>query len=183
MINFTFKNKNIQINDSEQMTLYSYDEICEIPILPHPGAFSKVRKNHVHEGVDLYCRYLEPVYSMAEGEIVAIQQFTGHCMNSPWWNDTYCVMVKSLSEDFSICINYGEIMPLPSLSIGHKVTSSQLIGHVIPVLKKDKGRPMNMLHLEFYHHDVSKPIYQWKIGEAKPMQLLDPTQTLLSFLP
>ena len=51
---FPFKNKKIISNSSYLDILDNYELISEIPLLPHPGAFSAIRKNHIHEGIALY---------------------------------------------------------------------------------------------------------------------------------
>jgi hypothetical protein len=43
---FPFKNKTLRENKSDQDTLADYSTVAEIPVLPHPGAFSCIRKNH-----------------------------------------------------------------------------------------------------------------------------------------
>ncbi len=175
---FPFKNKKIVINQNEFLTLDDYSKICEIPLLPHPGAFSKERKNHIHEGVDLYCIENEAVFSMQEGEIIKIKQFTGAEVGSPWWNDTQCILIES---DVGV-INYGEIEVLHNLKEGGYVTEGQLLGHVKTVLKKNKGRPMNMLHLELYDNGTQNSIDGWQLGKEKPKKLKDMTGYLLNFL-
>lgn len=175
---FPFKNKKLKENNSEQDTLQDYSEIAEIPVLPHPGAFSCVRKNHIHEGIDLYCSENEEVVAMESGKIVSISIFTGKEVGSSWWNTTWSVMVEGTSG----VINYGEIKPLDDLKVGQEITEGQLIGNVIPVLKKDKGRPMNMLHLELYKSGTTKHISGWELNSNQPPNLLDPNILLQPLL-
>ena len=174
---FPFKNKTLKENNSEQDILKDCN-VTEIPFLPHPGAFSCVRKNHIHEGIDLYCCENEEVVAMEPGKIVSISIFTGAEVNSPWWNTTWSVMIES----FSGVINYGEIKPLENLAVGQEVKEGQLIGNVIPVLKKDKGRPMNMLHLELYTHGTTKYLQSWELNFPQPENLLNPNILLQSIL-
>ena len=70
---FPIKKQNIKFNNSETGFLENYETETEIPLLPHPGAFSKVRKNHQHEGVDLYCKKGEEIFSIEDGIIVKIK--------------------------------------------------------------------------------------------------------------
>jgi len=147
----------------------------EIPVGEHAGAFGVERKMHIHEGVDLYTKKYEVVRAMEDGEVVARQYFTGQHVDSPWWNDTYCVMVEGASG----VINYGEILPR-GLVIGQKVTRGQEIGIIETVLKKDKGLPMNMLHLERYVSGTTEPLKEWSLGMSQPTQLLNPTTLLFN---
>lgn len=144
-----------------------------LPVGPHhPGAFGVQRKNHVHEGVDLYCEVGTPVSAVEPGTVVAIEPFTGPKAGSPWWLDTMSVMVDGESG----CVLYGEIEPLPGLRVGQKVDRGQRLGEVIRVLSKDKGRPMTMLHLEL-HVPGTKEALEWV--DVRPATLLDPTPLLM----
>jgi murein DD-endopeptidase MepM/ murein hydrolase activator NlpD len=147
----------------------------EIPTGNEFGAFGTTRKFDVHTGVDLYCEELTEVVSIEDGEIVAVEWFTGEKVGMPWWNNTQAVAIKGKSG----IINYGEI--LTNLKIGDKVTEGQLIGRVTPVLKKDKGKvpSTSMLHIEMYkEYDGDWSV--WEIGQSKPDNLLDPTDLLIS---
>lgn len=160
-----------------------YSNLAEIPLGIHPGAFATIRKNHIHEGVDIYCNDGDEVISMERGKVLSITQFTGKAVGTPWWNDTYAVMVRH--ENFTI--NYGEITPLETLEVGQHLCPGQPIGHVKQVLLKNKGRPMNMLHLEMYHNypecdAIIEPIKSWDLGRAKPSELMNPSAYLLQFL-
>lgn len=141
----------------------------------HPGSFGVNRHLHVHTGVDLYAPLGSPVFAMEDGEIIKIDWFTGPSIDLPWWNDTRSVYIQGLSGIF----NYGEIQELPTLQTGQYIKRGDLIGYIIPVLKKWKGRPMSMLHVELYDHgtDTWK---EWKINTEKPENLIDPTPYLLS---
>jgi hypothetical protein len=175
---FPLKKQFIITNNTENEFLESYDYYSEVPLLPHPGAFSKVRKNHIHEGVDIYCNEGDKVYSMFKGRILAILPFTGEHANSPWWNNTWSVLVEH--EDF--VLNYGEIIPDTSLHEGMFIEEGTCLGEVLTVLKKDKGRPRNMLHLEMYKTGTSQPITAWELGTEKIDSLLDPTLLLMQYV-
>ena len=145
----------------------------------HPGAFGKVRKNHIHEGIDLYCEPRTPVRAIEDGTIVGIYNFTGERAGSPWWNDTCCVMIEGASG----VINYGELddsADINSVKVGDKVKCRDVIGHVKTVLKHDKGLPMTMLHLERYITGTKEPIKEWTLGTPQPKQLLNPTILILA---
>lgn len=173
---FPLIKKEITINNSNTSFLQSYKENTEIPIGEHPGSFGYVRKNHIHEGIDLYAEEGDEVLSIENGEIISIIPFTGEIANSPWWNNTYCIFVKH--NDY--IINYGELIPLENLKVGDSIKAGQVIGNIRTVLLIDKGRPMAVLHLEMYKSDTLKPITEWKLNTEKPNELLDPTELIKS---
>lgn len=143
-----------------------------IPLNPHPGAFGVVRKHDIHTGIDLYCEDQAEVFAVEDGVVVGMGLFTGSEAQSPWWNDTYFCAIKGKSG----IVVYGEIKCI--LEVGQKVKAGQLIGQVIQVLKTNKGKPMNMLHLELYEI-FTEPLW-WKLNEDCPVGLLDPTSLLTS---
>ena len=171
---FPLKKSNITLTDSEDKVLHEYKESTEIPVKPHPGSFGQERKNHIHQGVDIYCEKGDEVFSIEDGMVIKIKQFTGEAVGSPWWNDTWCILIEGESGVF----NYGEITVNKNLTEGAEVKMGQVIGNVETILKKDKGRPMNMLRLELYIHGTKDAIEDWQLGEVKPQQLLDPTDIL-----
>ena len=140
----------------------------------HPGAFGINRHEHVHTGVDLYAPYGCPVRAMEKGKIIAIDWFTGPSIKMSWWNDTRAVYIEGETGVF----NYGEIQEFSNLKVGDIVEQGQYIGYVLTVLKKYKGRPMSMLHLELYDNGFIDTWGEWKIGEPKPEHLKDPTWIL-----
>ena len=148
------------------------DGVTGIPVAPHPGAFGVQRKFHTHEGIDLYCPSGTPVYAMESGVVVAVVPFTGPKANFPHWHDTNAVFV----EDHDGVWVYGEIQDVVSLH--QTVQAGDLLGHVIQVLRNDKGRPMSMLHLE-RHVQGSRYSPAWNVGEDQPSHLLDPTERLI----
>jgi hypothetical protein len=174
-LTFPFQGKNIGVTkDSLHFQSIDIDKTVHIPLPPHPGAFGVRRKFHTHEGVDLYCLEHQPVCAMESGIIVDILKFTGPHAGSPWWFDTFAVAVQGESG----IINYGEINPSPEIKIGCHIEKQQLLGSVLTVLRKDKGRPRNMLHLELYEHGA-KISQTWSADGPKPNGLLDPTPLLL----
>lgn len=150
--------------------LNSYNNYCKplsVCEMPHKlGEFGAIRRHDIHTGIDLYCNDNQEVYSITDGIVTDIQQFTGFD-ESPWWNDTYAIIINNGEID----ILYGELNPV--VKIGDSVKAGQLIGNIIKVLKKDKGLPMSMLHLEcrtnFENHTL------WLLDEPQPDNLLDPT--------
>jgi len=120
----------------------------QVPSGQVDGAFGFIRTHDVHTGVDLYCNQGDNVYAIECGEVVAIHDFTGTKADSPWWNDTKAIMIEGSSGVFV----YGEIKEKEGLKVGDNIECGEIIGEVITVLQKDKGKPMTMLHLELYEH-------------------------------
>lgn len=149
----------------------------DFPRGQEPGAFGTVRKHDIHTGVDLYCEDGDEVVCVENGTVVAIEAFTGEHADSPWWNDTWAVLVEG--EHGVIC--YGEIIPAEGLKIGDKLVYNQFIGNVRQVLKKDKGKnPPSMLHFELYTHGTRKTVW-WHHGNEQPERLRNPVP-LLNYL-
>lgn len=163
-------------NDSYSFLDYDWenDEV-EIPIHPHVGSFGIRRRHDVHKGVDLYARDGECVYPVEDGVVVGICPFTGEIAGFPFWENTYGVYVKG---DSGIVV-YGELIPNPNIKIGTKIKNNSLIGTVKTVIKKDKGRPMSMLHLELHRGDCIHTD-QWELGKSAPDGILDPTEFLIN---
>lgn len=139
------------------------------------GSFGAVRKNHTHEGIDLYGEQAEDVFAVEDGTVVGIEWFTGEHTNppSPWWHNTQGVLV----EGDSGVVVYGEILISENIEIGSKIKRGQKVGELETVLKKDKGRPMTMLHFELYEKGTRKT-GEWDHGNERPKGLLDPTELL-----
>lgn len=146
----------------------------EIPMGYHPGAFGAIRKHDVHTGVDLYCEPGDEVFSIGSGEVVAIVDFTGEAVGTPWWHNTKVVIVQQ--DQIEGHILYGEIEPL--VSVGQKLNTGDVIGKVVTVLKKDKGLPMTMLHLEYYNKYFDLKPVEWLIGDLMPNYLANPYKLL-----
>lgn len=146
----------------------------DVPDGDHPGAFGIQRKYDRHTGVDLYSERGVVVRAVEEGEVVAIFPFTGPEAESPWWLPTFAVMVEGVSG----VVLYGEIEPVTTIWVGRRIKAGADIGHILPVLRHDKGKPTCMLHLELYVHGTRDAVW-WRGGE-KPESLLDPTELLKS---
>lgn len=142
-----------------------------LPLAPHPGAYGVQRKNHVHEGIDLYCPAGTQVQAVEAGRVVAILPFTGAQAGSDWWENTDAVLVEGASG----VVVYGEIAP--ACKTGDMLAAGDTVGHVVTVLKKDKGRPMAMLHLELHAHGA-REAPEWPSPDKKPATLCDPTPFL-----
>lgn len=168
-----------QTNNSESFKDINLKSQTEIPVENHPGAFGYIRKHHTHEGVDLYCLEEDPVIAVEDGQVLNIVPFTGKIADSDWWHDTWAVMVHGTSG--TVC--YGEITPSTFIQKNAYIKAGQLIGSIKQVLKKDKGRPMNMLHLELYKGRVEKPVcldhFNGKPLKPEQFGLLDPTPYLI----
>lgn len=135
-----------------------------------PGCFGSVRKHDVHTGVDLYAPEGSPVLAVEDGVVVAIEKFTGPSAGSPWWNDTMAVLIEG--ETGVVC--YGEIKLATGIREASRVSRGDVVGYVLTVLSKDKGRPRSMLHIELYDMGVrASPI--WLLDEERPRGLRDPT--------
>lgn len=145
------------------------------PTLPDdPGRFAASRKHDYHTGVDLYCDIGTMVIAMTTGRVVAIEDFTGPeaIPPSPWWNPTKAVFIESAHK----VLGYCEITP--TVQVGDIVCGGEMIGVVDkPVLKKNKGRPTVMLHLEELLPG-SREGAIWTEFKNRPSNLLDPTPTL-----
>ena len=136
-------------------------------VISNEGSFGAVRKYDIHTGIDLYSEEGSVVYSIEPGIVKKVALFTGPNAGSPWWEETHYVGVAGSSG----YIVYGEIDP--QLTEGQKVEMGAVIGKVKRVLKKNKNKPMTMLHLELYDHFVDDPVV-WNLGKSKPDHLLNP---------
>ena len=143
-----------------------------LPLPPHPGAFGVRRRYHTHEGVDLYMPLAAPVFAVERGEVIAVQPFTGPALGHDWWLPTQGVWVAG---DSGVVV-YGEIAP--HVRVGQHLSAGELVGVISRVLKKDKGRPTSMLHLELRLPGHLESI-EWRDHGNKPDALLDPTPFLL----
>lgn len=163
--------------DSEGFRAVDLAKSCPIPIAGrgHPGAFAHERANHTHEGVDLYGQEGDVVVAMFDGVVVFNGPFTGEEAGSGWWLSTSAIAIEGAPG----VLFHGEINALP-LPIGARVSAGDPLGTISRVLRKDKGRPLHMLHLEFYEHGIYESIGIWAAGAARPQGLLDPTELILA---
>ena len=145
-----------------------------LPDRGHPGSFGAVRRHDIHTGVDLYCNLGDNVHAIETGTVVGIQHFTGEWADSSWWNNTDAVFVSGKSG----IIVYGEIDPVEGLKVGDTVLEGAILGQVLTVLKKDKGKPMTMLHIELYSHHYEPQAVWWDLNQPQPKYLQDITPIL-----
>ncbi len=136
-------------------------------LIPEENKFGFKRKYDYHTGVDLFCKENTKVYSMYNGIVTSIHKFTGF-EESPWWNDTFAVMIYH--PEINKTILYGEL--IATVNAGDIVEEGNVIGNVKQVLKEDKGKPMTMLHIECYNGIQNDSVW-WKLNETKPENLED----------
>ncbi len=160
--------------DSNSFLRINLEKEVEIPIKYHFGAFGTMRRFDRHRGVDLYAPVGSPVYAVQNGIIKDIRPWTGVTANCDWWNDTDAISIEGTDG----LVVYGEILVNSKLKIGDEVKSGDLLGTVLQVLKKDKGRPTSMLHLELRNPGFYKNIDKsW--SQDLPEGLLNPTPFLI----
>lgn len=178
------------VKESLQWEFPLHDAWCTIPKcngIPgynHPGAYLTKRKHHTHTGVDLYTEDGQFIHAVEDGTVVGVEDFTGKSQNTPWWEDTKCILIEGASG--VIC--YGEMMPSYNINVGQHIVRDQFIGRVKRVLPLNKTRPdidghsISMLHMEVYKHGVYRsfeenpelgPLSDWN-------DLIDPTPFLMN---
>lgn len=147
-----------------------------IPTYPHPGAFAYPRRGRKHTGIDLYTNQNEPVFAVEDGVVVNIEHFTGEWDNSPWWNNTDCVMVRGASG----VVNYGEVIVNPWVKVGTRIGRGQAIAEVTRVIKEGHdhyeipGWRPTMLHVELYPWNALKASHGFEeqlLNDATPFLL------------
>lgn len=160
---------------------FPLDNCNGIPVSGHPGSFLYKRKHHIHTGIDLYTVDKAKVCAVEDGKIVGIEHFTGPKDNSPWWNDTDCILIEGASG--VIC--YGEVSASILVNIGTNVQRGSYIGRVKQVLKEGKersdimGHSTSMLHLEIYPHGKYTAFQEYGDKVDSFYILKDPTPYLL----
>lgn len=149
----------------------------DIPVCHHHGSFLIKRLHDYHTGVDLYTPPDSPVYAVEDGEIVKIRWFTGVEAECDFWNSTKAIDV----EGYTGTICYGEIEPNKDLKEGDRVVKGQILGKVIPVLKKFKGKPRSMLHFAVHSRGWGIMVSNNENRENEPIYDLhiDPTLLLI----
>ena len=170
---------------AEQFTWrFPLNKCYAIPVNPHPGAFAFARKGSRHTGVDLYTDEGAGVFAVEDGEVVGIEHFTGEWDNSPWWNNTDCVLIKGRTG----VVNYGEIVPAEGIKIGDKLHKGDLVGNVTRVIKEGRdhyeitGWRPTMLHMELYPYSVTKASHGFEeqiLNDATPF-LLESVKTFVN---
>lgn len=143
----------------------------------YKGAFASERAIEYHTGIDIYCPENTQIYSIEPGTIVAIETFTGAKADCPWYLETYSILVQGKDCVFL----YGELLPNVELKVGAHIKENQYLGHIIPVLTKDKGNGTTMLHFEMYKLGTTKSVF-WYKNDPQPENLLDPTTIIETIL-
>ena len=154
-----------------------------IPVKGHPGSYLHKRKHHTHTGVDLYTYDKAVVRAVEDGVIVSLEPFTGAIDGSPWWEDTWCVLVEGASG--VVC--YGELyQDLGCRKVGDKVYRGMGIGNVKKVLKQDypepnvEGHSPSMLHIEMYKPGIKRAFEEQGKNLSDWNDLVDPTPYLIN---
>jgi hypothetical protein len=145
-----------------------------VPVAPHQGGFGAVRRHDLHTGVDLYVADGTALFAIEGGYVVALDRFTGADVGTPWWNETWAVLIEGAHG--GIC--YGEIQPAAWLRPGVFVYEGAVLGMVRQVLRADKGLPKSMLHVELYQTGYRGGWAEWAIDSPQPEGLMDPTPLL-----
>ena len=147
------------------------DQILKFP----QSNFGHKRKYDFHTGIDIYVEDKSLVKTIDSGIVYQMGVFTGALAESPWWNYTEYVVIKT-NQVFWL---YGEIINSKDLFIGKKLKKGDYIGNVTPVLHSHKtANPTSMLHLEAYSH-YSHPI-TWNLESPQvPHGLLNPVSLIL----
>lgn len=166
------------------------DEASKVPVRGK-YAFGVERKHDVHPGVDLLAPAGESLFAVSIGTVVAIVDFTGPLVGSPWYLPTQAVIVEQFDGR---CVLYGEIHVAESVRVGNGVRRGSYLGRVAHVRRPNwltwlGLRPSSMLHLELwqarenvlwhYLGERAKEPNDWPLGAAKPTGLLDPTPFLM----
>jgi 3-polyprenyl-4-hydroxybenzoate decarboxylase len=160
--------------DSNSFLRISLEREVEIPIKYHFGAFGAMRRFDRHRGVDLYAPVGSKVFAVQKGIVKDIRPWTGKNADCDWWEDTDAISIEG--EDGLVV--YGEISVNQQLKIGDEIKTGDFLGTVLRVLKKDKGRPTSMLHLELRNPGFLRNMDKdW--GMQLPEGLLDPTPFLV----
>lgn len=179
---FLLNKKAMISTESESFKNIDLQKYCEIPVgKAHPGAFGFVRKNHVHEGVDIYANDFDLVYLPKSLQAVSWVPFTGEVAGTPWWHNTYALVAWDLQEEKTVV--FGEIISNGGVfeNVFEKgfLEQGSCIGMVSRVLRNDKGRPCSMVHVEMYEGFVEKSIGIWGLNKEKPIGLMDPSEWLI----
>lgn len=152
-----------------------FEQKPNLPTEGSVGSFAHKRSYYYHPGVDLYCGEGQEIVAVEDGIVVNVEIFTGPSADptSPWWNETWGVLVEGASG----VLGYCELKPMFYIKQGLKLKSGDLIGHVIPVLKRDKGNGTTMLHFELYLKGTRTHM-TWHHDEPQPVEMCDPTELL-----
>src|SRR5262245_21902124 len=112
---------------------YPLDPMPLVPRAPHQGGFGAVRRHDYHTGVDLYVGDGTPLIAIEAGYVVKLGLFTGEGVGTPWWNETWAVVIEGAHG--AIC--YGEIQAATWLRPDVFVGEGAQLGTVRRVLRTD----------------------------------------------
>lgn len=159
-----------------------------------PRAFGAVRKYDVHVGVDLVAKPRTSVFSVLDGYVEAIVDFTGPEAGSPWWESTEAVIVRLVQSQ--VCVLYGEVCASRGLRAGALLRRGGFVGTVARARRRETLclllglAPSAMLHLELwespaavrarYAGALARQPNDWPKDGVQPVGLLDPTLYLSS---
>ena len=151
------------------------NKIPALPALNGVGDFASRRSFYHHPGVYIYCDFGQEVVAIEDGIVTNIEFFTGPnaVPTSPWWNETQSIMIEGKSG----ALGYCELKTAVNLEVGQQVYKDQVIGFIIPVLKKDKGNGTTMLHFEQYMPNTKEHV-TWVLDKEMPSTLLNPRPLL-----
>jgi murein DD-endopeptidase MepM/ murein hydrolase activator NlpD len=139
------------------------------------GDFAYRRSFYHHPGIDIYCDNNQEVLAIEDGVVVNLEVFTGPMATppSPWWNETHSILIEGSSG----VLGYCELTPVPHIKTGVHIKAGDVIAHITPVLKKDKGNGTTMLHFEQYEFNTREHV-TWVLDSEKPKELMNPRDLL-----
>jgi len=115
----------------------------EIPTGDALGAFGVTRKHDMHTGVDLYCNEGDEVRAMCDGQIVAIEWFTGPSVQMPWWNDTN-ITTQLRGQLIDLFESYGGKVKITYVEVPYKTliqqNSNREAAVPLPVIERMIGK-------------------------------------------
>jgi len=163
-----------------------------VPIKGSPGSFWEYRCDKRHCGVDIYAPEGSDVISVEDGKVVYTGVFTSP-KDVPYWDTTYYILVKNkmgflckyaelgdAKVKASDLVNAGQIIA----SVGRVLNPDKITSQSPAYIQKLKERGnLSMLHFELYKSPITDTKHymggSW-FGDAKPENLLDPTNYLNS---
>ena len=158
---------------------FPLDKCYGLPGNPHQGSFAFDRKGSRHTGMDLYTDEGTEIHAVEDGVVVGTEHFTGEWDNSPWWENTDCILIRGASG----VVVYGELQLwewTTKLKRGDIVKRGSSIGTVKRVIKRGRdhyeipGWRPSMLHMELY------PWNQMKASNGFENFIIDPTSYIMN---
>ena len=97
----------------------------------------------MHTGVDLYCNEGDEVRAMCDGQIVAIEWFTGPSVQMPWWNDTN-ITTQLRGQLIDLFESYGGKVKITYVEVPYKTliqqNSNREAAVPLPVIERMIGK-------------------------------------------